>query len=142
MLALLAIVCAGLFAGAALYITLVEHPARVESGTAVALAEFAPSYRRATRMQASLAVIGCGLAIAAWLSGAGLAFLAGGVVLGAIVPFTLVVLYPVNGRLLDPSLAPDSFEAVELLARWGWLHAVRSMAGVVAFVVELTGVAR
>ncbi len=137
MLALLAIVCAGLFAGAAVYITFVEHPARTEAGTAVALAEFAPSYRRATRMQASLAVVGSLAGLGAWLGGAGLAFLAGAVLLGAVVPFTLTVIYPVNDRLLDPALAPDSFEAVELLARWGWLHTVRSVLGTAAFLIEL-----
>jgi hypothetical protein len=45
-----------IFAGASLYISLVEHPARMECGTAVAAAEFRPSYRRATIMQASLAI--------------------------------------------------------------------------------------
>lgn len=137
MLALLAIVAAGFFAGAAVYITFVEHPARTEAGTAAALAQFAPSYRRATRLQASLAVAGCAAALGAWLGGAGLAFLLGGLLLGAVVPFTLVVIYPVNERLLDPALAPDSFEAVELLARWGWLHTVRSVLGTLAFLIEL-----
>ena len=134
---LLAVMCAGLFAGAAVYITFVEHPARLECGTTIALQQFAPSYRRAIRMQASLAVLGCATALVAWLIGAGTAFLAGGVLMGAVVPFTLVVLYPVNGRLLDPGLLPTSAEADELLARWGWLHAVRSVAGSLAFALEV-----
>ncbi|MPZ19989.1 MAG: hypothetical protein GEV06_19045 [Luteitalea sp.] len=50
----LATLCTGVFAGAAIYITLVEHPARLASGTAAAIAEFRPSYRRAAPMQASL----------------------------------------------------------------------------------------
>jgi hypothetical protein len=36
----------GLCAGAAVYVSLVEHPARVAGGTALAVAEFRPSYRR------------------------------------------------------------------------------------------------
>jgi hypothetical protein len=52
---LVATLCAGLFAGAAIYITLVEHPARLECGTDLAVTEFGPSYRRAAIMQASLA---------------------------------------------------------------------------------------
>lgn len=141
MLAILATACAGLFAGAAVYINLVEHPARVECGNALALREFAPSYRRATRMQASLAVTGSVTALLAWLGGAGAAFLVAGLGLGAIVPFTLVVLYPVNGRLLDPTLAPTAPEADELLARWASLHAVRSLVSSLAFVLELTALA-
>ena len=137
MLALLATACAGLFAGAAVYINLVEHPARVECGTALALRQFGPSYRRAPRMQASLAVAGSLTAVGAWLGGAGAVFLLAGTVLGAIVPFTLLVLYPVNGRLLDPTLVATSPEADELLARWASLHAVRSVAGTLAFVLEL-----
>src|SRR4028119_685588 len=50
---LLATLSAGLFAGASVYINLVEHPARMQAGTHVALAEFAPSYHRATVTQVS-----------------------------------------------------------------------------------------
>ena len=58
---------AGLFAGAAIYISVVEHPARVSCGAELALREFAPSYHRATVMQASLAVTGCATGLwSAW----------------------------------------------------------------------------
>ena len=61
--------CAGLFAGAAIYINAVEHPARLSCGNEIALREFAPSYRRATVMQASLAVVGCATGLlSAWVS--------------------------------------------------------------------------
>src|SRR3712207_6387353 len=132
---LIATLCAGLFAGAAIYITLVEHPARLECGTALAAAEFGPSYRRATVMQASLAAVGLLAAIAAWLRGAGPAVLLGGVLLGLVIPFTLIVILPTNKRLLDPKLDRSSPEAATLLHRWGRLHAVRSVASAVAFVV-------
>jgi hypothetical protein len=52
---IVATVSAGLFSGAAIYINAVEHPARLSCGTELAVREFAPSYRRATAMQASLA---------------------------------------------------------------------------------------
>jgi hypothetical protein len=42
----------GLFAGAAIYVNLVEHPARMECGPELAATEFGPSYPRATVMQA------------------------------------------------------------------------------------------
>jgi hypothetical protein len=61
----LAILCSGLFAGAALYISFVEHPARTLCGTTLAITQFAPSYKRATIMQASLAALGTLAAIAA-----------------------------------------------------------------------------
>ena len=54
----IAILGSGLFAGAAVYISLVEHPARIECDTQVALAEFGPSYRRAAHVQGGLAAVG------------------------------------------------------------------------------------
>jgi len=60
------------------------------------------------------------------------------VLLGAVVPFTLIVLLPTNKQLLDPSLDSRSASAAELLTRWGWLHAVRSGLSLAAFVLLLT----
>lgn len=40
LLELTATLCAGLFGGAAIYVSLVEHPARLECGTALAISEF------------------------------------------------------------------------------------------------------
>jgi hypothetical protein len=134
---LLATLCAGLFAGAAIYITLVEHPARLECGTDLAAREFVPSYRRATLMQASLAALGLLAAVLAWVQGRGLGVLVGGVLLGAVIPFTLVVIFPTNKRLLDPALDRDSGEAAALLAHWGRLHTVRSALSACAFGVLL-----
>ena len=134
---IVAAICAGLFAGAAIYINAVEHPARVSCGNDVALREFAPSYRRATVMQASLAVIGCLTGLwSAWVltdAWAG----AGALLLGAIVPFTLAVILPTNKQLLEPSLDPGDTRATELLARWGRLHAIRSILSTIAFVLFL-----
>lgn len=142
LLEIVATLCAGLFAGAAIYITLVEHPARLECGTALAATEFAPSYRRATVMQASLAVVGCLAALAAWAGGRGLPVLIGGVLLGLVVPFTLIVILPTNKRLLDPALDRGSAEAAGLLVRWGRLHAVRSVLSGVAFALLACHLAR
>jgi uncharacterized membrane protein len=130
---IIATLCAGLFAGAAIYITLAEHPARMECGTELAATEFGPSYRRAAPMQASLAGLGLAAAILAWMQGRGLLVLFGGLLLGAVIPFTLVVILPTNKRLLDPALDRRSAETAALLDRWGRLHAVRSVMSAVAF---------
>ena len=134
-LELIATLCAGLFAGAAVYVSLVEHPARLQCGPALAVAEFGPSYRRAAVMQAVLAVVGCVAGVAAWALGSAAVVLVAGLLLGAVVPFTLIVILPTNERLLDPTLDPGSAEAAALLARWGRLHALRSLASVVAFLL-------
>lgn len=131
--ALLATLCAGLFSGAALYITFVEHPARLACGLDVAVQEFVPSYRRASVMQASLAALGLACAIVAWLQAPGWPLLTGGLLLGAVIPFTLIVILPTNKRLMDPRLDRHSAEAGILLHRWGQLHAVRTGLSVLSF---------
>ena len=137
LLLIVATLAAGLFAGAAIYINAVEHPARLSCGTELAVKEFRPSYRRAAVMQASLAVVGAvsGL-IAAWQQSDGWIALAA-VVFGAVVPFTLVVIAPINARLLDAALDPRGAEAAASLQRWGSLHAVRSMLASAAFAMFL-----
>jgi len=139
---LLATLAAGLFTGAAVYVTLVEHPARVSCGTAVAITEFRPSYKRAAVLQAILALVGAAAAVARWGVGGPLAWLIGGLLLGAVIPFTLLVILPTNRRLLDVSLDLSSSESVALLTRWGWLHAVRSAASLLAFLTFLSLLAR
>jgi Domain of unknown function (DUF1772) len=129
----IAAACAGLFAGAAIYINAVEHPARLACGSEVAVMEFGPSYRRATVMQASLAILGCAAGLwASWIL-RDLPATVGAVCLGAVVPFTLVVILPTNNRLLDPALDPRSPDATRLLVRWGRLHAIRSALSGLAF---------
>jgi uncharacterized membrane protein len=133
----LALLACGLFAGAALYVSFVEHPARMSCGTRLAITEFVPSYKRATIMQASLAALGTLAAIAAWLLGGPSLWLLGGLLLGAVIPFTLIVILPTNNRLLDPSLDKDSKLAEQLLQRWATLHAVRSALSLAAFLLFL-----
>lgn len=132
---MIAIVASGLFAGAAIYINLVEHPARLSCGTPLAVREFAPSYRRATIQQASLAVIGCAAGAVAGWQYSDVMTLVAAVMLGLVVPFTLLVIAPTNHRLLDPSLDSSSQEAATLLRRWGRLHAVRSTLATAAFLL-------
>lgn len=140
MLQLVATLCAGLFAGAAIYINLVEHPARMSLGAGPALAEWAPSYHLASRMQASLAIAGALAGVLAWIGGGGIGWLAGAVLLAAVVPITLLVIFPTNRELLDPATAANLERAAVLLARWNRLHAIRSvlsLAAVVLFLVLL-----
>lgn len=129
--------CAALFSGAALYITLVEHPARMECGVALAAAEFGPSYRRATVMQASLAAVSFLTAVGAWLTTSRLTWLIGASLIVAVIPFTLIVILPANKKLLDPTLDRNSDLARQLLNRWGRLHAVRTLLSLAALVVFL-----
>lgn len=131
-----------LFTGAAIYINLVEHPARMECGTELAAAVFGPSYRRAARMQVLLAMTATIVGILVWLMGGGIMWLVGALSIFAVVPFTLIIIMPVNNKLLDPGLDRASAVTDGLLQTWGKLHAVRSILGLVAsliFISLLTG---
>ncbi len=132
---MLAVICGGLFAGAAAYVSLVEHPARVECGTRLAITEFGPSYKRGALMQGLLSALGGLGGIAVWLTGAPVIWLVGGLLLISAIPFTLIVIFPTNKQMLDPSLDKDSELAGRLLRRWGKLHAVRTVVGVAAFLI-------
>ena len=134
-LELLATLCCGIFAGAAIYINAVEHPARMACGVKIALAQWAPSYRRATVMQASLAVAGFLFSLGAFIAGSGAQVLVAGLVLVSVAPFTLLVIMPTNKRLEVINVETHADEATALLSRWSRLHGVRSALSFVALVM-------
>jgi len=133
----LATLATGLFAGAAVYISVVEHPARLSCGPDLALREFGPSYRRAAVMQASLALLGWGAGLVAGWQRGDVGLVLAAMLIGAVVPFTLVVIKPTNERLLDPKLDARAPEVIFLLNQWGRLHAVRGALAGVAFLIFL-----
>lgn len=128
----------GMFFGAASYINLVEQPARISCGVPLAVAEWRPSYKRATLMQVPLAVIGSLAALVSWRIDGDLAWLVGGLLLLLNIPFTLVVMWPTNKRLESQELDLRSEEADRLLRRWGRLHAFRTLLSGLAFLVFLS----
>ena len=128
-----ALLGATMFASWALYITLVEHPARLESGPAAGRAQVRASYRRAAPWQ-------LGVAVLALLSGAATAALTrrrprlvGALAVGAAIPNTLVAIMPTNHRLLAAAPLADD-DARHLLHRWGRLHAARTALGALGWV--------
>jgi hypothetical protein len=130
-----AVLATTIFAGAAIYINLVEHPARMSCSTEIAMAVWAPSYRRATVMQASLAIAGSLAGLTAWMLGGGLMWLVAALFILAVVPVTFIVIFPINKQLLAPGRDPGSPETRKLLIKWGQLHAIRSALSLVASVI-------
>jgi hypothetical protein len=133
----LALLSSGMFAGAAFYLTTVEHPARISVGAGTALREFRPSYKRAAPQQAILASVCflCGLSLALlkqhWL------WLLGGSLVGAVVPFTFVFAMSTNRLLLDEAKHLDAHALESLLAKWARLHTMRTVLSLIGFLVLL-----
>ena len=128
----IAVLSCTLFTGAAVYINLVEHPARMGCGTKTAATVWAPSYKRATVMQALLAMLSLVSGVTAWLINHEILWLISAVLIGLVVPFTLIVIKPTNDQLLAPDRDLASDETRMLLMKWGRLHAVRSVLGLAA----------
>ena len=133
----LALVTAAIFTGAALYVSFVEHPARLALDDRAMLAEWKPAYKRGFAMQASLAILGFLLGVWAWYeTGRGL-WLAGALVLLANWPYTLIFIMPTNTRLLATPLAAANAETRALIRNWAALHAVRTTLGAAATMLFL-----
>jgi len=127
-----AVLSCSLFAGAAIYINLVEHPARMGCGTEIAATVWAPSYKRATVMQVALAVVSTIAGVSSWLIAGEILWLVGAIFIFSVIPFTLIVIMPTNKQLLDPGLDRASASTRALLEKWGKLHGVRSVLSLAA----------
>jgi Domain of unknown function (DUF1772) len=132
----LALLTSGMFADAAFDLTTVEHPARMSLGASLALREFRPSYKRAALQQAPLAIVCfvCGVSLALltqhWL------WLLGGILVGVVVPFTVVFAMSTNRLLLDEAKHLDAHALESVLAKWARLRTVLSPLSFLALLSE------
>ena len=138
----IATLSAAFFAGAAIYINVAEHPARMGLDTRAAAVQWAPSYHRATWLQAPLAIVSFLAGTGAWFVGGGLLWLIAALFIGVVVPFTFIVIMPTNRQLLALGRDLGSPETRQLLERWGRLHGVRSAISAIAAVLMLWGLQR
>ena len=133
MLDLLALICAAVFTGGALLVSVAEQPARLALDDGAMLTEWRRSYDRAAPMQAGLALITGLLGLASWWTSGGAEPLVGALMILACWPFVLLVVMPVNRRWKAIDVSSGN-EARTLVTRWGRLHAVRTALGAAATV--------
>lgn len=141
-ISLVALLSATLFTGAALYITLVEHPARLGLDDGPLLQQWQPSYKRALPIQSGLAVIGGVAGLLAGYLTKDWRWVAGSIALLANWPFTLLAILPVNRRLMALDPHHTNFESRGMLVQWGKLHNVRSALGAIAMLLFAASFAR
>lgn len=130
---ILALVCAGLFAGGAMMQSLVDHPARLGAESVAGIEQMQRSLRHADPYMPLTAVVGAGMAFWSFLLGGGSIDLAAALLLVVVVPFTWVFIIPVNKRIhaFRPG-HPNVDEVSGHLRRWGRFHAFRSVCGTLA----------
>jgi Domain of unknown function (DUF1772) len=133
----LALTIAAVFSGAAIYINMAEQPARLQLDNRSLLAEWKPACKRGYVMQASLAIVGGLSGLVAFLSTPNWRWLLGVVVLLANWPYTIIMIMPINRRLMDTPLEAATAETRLMIERWGALRAVRGALGLSATLIFL-----
>jgi hypothetical protein len=132
----LALVFSAAFSGAALYINLVEQPARLALEDGALLSEWRPSDRRGFAMLASLALVAAVLGLATYFETQDVRWLIGAIVVIATWPYTFFAMVPMNNRILSLS-ASEPGAARELVRTWGLLEYGQTAIGLVGCAVFL-----
>ena len=135
----LALIVAAIFTGAAIYVNVVEQPARLHLDDTALLSQWKPAYKRGFVMQAPLAVVAFIFGLIAWWQTAEFGFLAGAVLMIANWPWTLVGIMPTNNALMATEPTSATTQTRALIVKWGGLHAVRSGLGGIATIAFLWG---
>jgi anthrone oxygenase-like protein len=133
----LALLISALFTGAAIYINLVEQPARLKLADKSLLTQWKPSYQRGFAMQAPLAMIAGILGIIALLLTKNWLYFLGAILILANWPYTLIVIMPTNKKIMSLQTDIDHAKIRNLIMHWGKLHAIRSALGICATILFL-----
>jgi hypothetical protein len=136
------LVAAAIFTGAAFYINFAEQPARLSLDDRALLAQWKPAYKRGYLMQATLAIVGFLLGLLAWWLTGRVAFIIGGVLMGANWPWTVFGIMPTNRTLMATDLSDARAHTRALLIKWNGLHAVRTVLGGLAVIFFLVALRR
>jgi Domain of unknown function (DUF1772) len=132
---LFAFAAASAFLGAALYINVVEQPARLRLDSSSSVREWTPSNRRGFMMLAVLAVVSALLAYMDFARGGDVRWTIGGVLILASWPYAYFVMAPVNIWLYTIPPRASASTIRELMREWGLLEWGQTAIGLLAWCV-------
>jgi|SRR5579863_7419547 len=127
----LALAFAGAFTGAALYINLVEQPARLALDDVAMLKEWGPSDRRGFALLAVLALLAGALGLGEFLRSQDIRWAVGALAALVTWPYSYFALAPMNDRILALSSADDG-AARAFIRAWGRLEIGQTALGAAA----------
>jgi hypothetical protein len=132
----LALAFAAAFSGAALYVNLVEQPARLTLDDEALREEWTPSDRRGVALLAALALLSAALGLLAYFESEDVRWAIGALLIILSWPYTFFAMAPLNNQIL--TLARSDIGAIRALVRqWGLLEYGQTALGVVASAVFL-----
>jgi hypothetical protein len=130
-----ALFCCALVAGAAVYVSLVEHPAIAEAGGKLAVGYLLFSQPRPVLYQGAFGVIGGIAGIVAGIAGGDFSRLAGGVMLLVSTLYQLTVVVPATRKVTSLAASDQAAELPRRLARLSRINAVQSLGSLAALLI-------
>ena len=133
---ILATLACGVFAGAAVYINLVEQPARMALDDSALLSEWRPSDHRGVALLAGLALAAAVLGFVMYFDTHDVTWAIGAVFVMLSWPYTFFAVVPMNNRILAVA-AGEQASAREMVRTWGLLQYGLTGIGIVASAIFL-----
>lgn len=117
--------------------TLFEQPARNAISPSAAYDQWRAGFLKAAFSQVGLNLVAIGSLATVYYLEPNSKLIPVIALLSTILPYTSIFMMPTNNRLLDNKNEPTESEKRHLVAKWGNLHAVRSVIGMTAMLILL-----
>ena len=125
------------FFACALYINLVEHPARMAAGQEIAISQWPGSYKRAALVQVLMAILSILSSTTLWFIRNQVAWLLVAGLMLSIIIYTLIVMLPTNKLMLRKDIDKSAASTKALLDKWIEFHTLRTLLSFVAYMIVL-----
>jgi hypothetical protein len=132
----IAVIFAAAFAGAAVYVSWVEQPARLKLDDQALLSEWGPSDQRGVALLAGFALASAIAGFLAWFESQDVRWVFGALIVISTWPYAFFVMAPLNNQILSLR-GPDVSAARALVRQWGLIESGFAAIGVLAVAMFL-----